>query len=180
MSPCPCHAGLVRPRGAGGERCRATAGWSCPLLPGHPGPRRPWVRVSSCLPIGGSGLGEAPCPQPPAPTGLCSLPSRSRALGGEDRDLPAVLPAGRLHGGRGCALAHQLHRGLRVPFRPGEQGVGGKHSGCPPPPEAVAFRNQAQVPSTKNISDFDTRGTSLAERGECARSHLRWEPLARS
>ncbi|XP_070260118.1 solute carrier family 2, facilitated glucose transporter member 7 isoform X2 [Myotis yumanensis] len=45
--------------------------------------------------------------------------AQSRPLCGEDRDLPAVLPAGSLHGGRGCALAHQLHRGLHVPFRPG-------------------------------------------------------------
>lgn len=41
---------------------------------------------------------------------------RSHPRTAHHRDLPAVLPAGRLHGGGQCPLALQLHCGLDLPI----------------------------------------------------------------
>lgn len=140
MSPCPAPRRSQRGEEAGRwlrDASSSLAIWDLG------GPGSEFHRV--CL---SEGLGWARAPRARcAPLALCSLPSRSRALGGEDRDLPAVLPAGRLHGGRSCALAHQLHRGLHVPFRPGEQVVGGEHSGWPLTPLPPRLPPRGREPS---------------------------------
>lgn len=52
--------------------------------------------------------------------GATFLPPRSCPLSGEDRDRPAVLSDGCVHGRWGRALVHQLHRRLGIPIHPGE------------------------------------------------------------
>lgn len=145
-----------------------------------------WLRDASCFPRPSATHGDRRAwaglgPSEPRSV-LRSLPSRSRPLRGEDRDLPAVLPAGRLHGGRGRALAHQLHRGLRVPLHPGEwgpllgaPGAALPHSLFSPPAAGPQGRgapgNKHQFPSTKDICSVDGAEGRLAGTWEVRRTH---------
>lgn len=138
-----------------------------------PGDESSWLRDVRFLPwhlqeivlLGGRGFGTA-SPRCPSlvHSPVLSAP-RSCPLRGEDRDLPAVLAAGRLLGGRGCALAHQLHRGLRVPIHPGEGtpvgSVGGGAAPCPhslPQPQAKGDSGNRGAPSARNNCRGDKAG----------------------
>lgn len=98
---------------------------------------------------------------PPGSTAV-PLSPRPHPCAAHHRDLPAVLPAVCLHGGRQCPLALQFHRGLALPLHSSKCDPGGPGSQNPQAVKGKPFQeSEPGSPPHRGASEPTASSSSL-------------------